>query len=115
MSELVERPVSGALVYGSHKLNLKTMRKGDEVIVEHAGVDELFRAPVVAVDIVSLDDNSYPVWGIYGDGVLYRLTIDNDVLDSLMISRKASKLPTLLATDKPYTMPNGEWFNEQAS
>lgn len=115
MSQLVERPVCGAVVYGSHLLKLNAKRKGDDVVVETAGVDELFRAPLVAVDIVSLDDNSYPAWGIYGDGVLYRLTIDSEVLDRLMVSRKGNKLPTLLATDKPYTIPNGEPFSGVAS
>ena len=81
------------------------------MVAEKNGIDELFRAPIVAIDTVTLDDvNQFPVWGIFGDGVLYRLTIDNEALDRLMDSRKANKLPTLLATDKPYTMPNGESF-----
>ena len=85
--------------------------------------DEFFRVPHLIInnkpEVMGHhkpdEGHGHVVWGIWQGGTIISLVLDDPALINLVDQRRMNDLPVFSSEDKPYTMPNGESFNEVAS
>lgn len=96
------------------------LKDGDDVrtIVSY---DEFFSVPHLIVDnrpeVHGTHDPDkkewgHQIWGIWHGGTIISMVLDDGPLINLVNQRRMNNLPVFTSEEKPYTMPNGEPFND---
>jgi hypothetical protein len=99
-------------------LEVKLMKDVDD---EDGGLYDtkhnFFRAPMIAIHPASIGERpegvtpSHCVWAIF-DNTIVETHLSEEMIGTMMEVRNGKGLPTFLSYDKPFTMPNGEPFND---